>query len=126
MQLRSKDNFVQWRKTNSAGKQVNYGLRLKGVNDSQRFEAIVGGVIAMLETIPSATPTKTSAPNRAPAPGKPAPHKPPTTTTTTPAQVSHYTLGDSRETKKTGALILFHVICLKVLVVKFVQSLFIV
>jgi len=107
MQLRSKDNFVQWRKTNSAGKQVNYGLRLKGVNDSQRFEAIVGGVIAMLETIPSATPTKTSAPNRAPAPGKPAPHKPPTTTTTTPAQVSHYTLVIVGKQKKQVPLFCF-------------------
>lgn len=83
MELRSKDNFVQWRKTTSVGRPVNYGLRLKSANDTQRFEAIVGGVLAMLETTPSATPAKAPAASR---PGKPAPYKTPTTT----GQVSNY------------------------------------
>ena len=91
MELRLKDNFVQWRKTTSAGRLVNYGLRLKSANDTQRFEAIVGGVLAMLETTPSATPTKAS------RPGKPAPYKTPTTT----GQVSNLMHVHSPITHKT-------------------------
>jgi len=87
MELRLKDNFVQWRKATSAGRPVNYGLKLKSANDSQRFDAIVGGILAMMETTPSVTPTKVPAASRAPAPGKPAPYKPLTTT----AQVYQHT-----------------------------------
>ena len=54
MQLRSKDNFVQWRIKDATGKPATYGARLKNSQESQRLEGIVGGILAMLETIPSA------------------------------------------------------------------------
>lgn len=59
IQLRSKDNFVQWKKKDSTGKPTTYGIRLKDSRESQRLEGIVGGIIAMLETVPSAAPWPT-------------------------------------------------------------------
>ena len=59
MQLRTKDNFVQWRRKDSTGKMTTYGARLKESRESQRLEGIVGGILAMLEIIPSAAPWPT-------------------------------------------------------------------
>ena len=59
MQLLSKDNFVQWKKNSSAGQPTTYGVRLKDSRDSQRLEGIVGGIMAMLEIIPSPAPWPT-------------------------------------------------------------------
>lgn len=50
---------MQWRKKDSAGKPITYGVRLKDSRESQRLEGIVGGVLAMLETVPSAAPQPT-------------------------------------------------------------------
>ena len=59
MQLRSKDNFVQWKKKGSTGQPTTYGVRLKDGHESQRLEGIVGGIMAMLEIIPSPAPWPT-------------------------------------------------------------------
>lgn len=59
IQLRSKDNFAQWKKKDAAGKLVTYGVRLKDSRESERLEGIVGGIMAMMETIPSPAPWPT-------------------------------------------------------------------